>query len=165
MQPLLLRNMFRNEAEMELDNILKLIDAVSESSLTSFSLDDGNIKLTFEADRNEGNTFHIQTDSVNATVSGNAAIQAAAPEVMAKPEEEGNIVKSPLVGIFYSASSPEEEPFVSEGAAVKKGQTLGIIEAMKLMNEIESDYEGTIKKILVENGQMVEFGQPLFVIG
>lgn len=150
---------------MELDNILKLIDAVSESSLTSFSLDDGNIKLTFEADRNEGNTFQIQTDSVNATVSGNTAIQAAPQENVKLQEEQGNIVKSPLVGIFYSAPSPDDEPFVSEGTAVKKGQTLGIIEAMKLMNEIESDYEGTVKKILVENGQMVEFGQPLFVIG
>lgn len=150
---------------MELDNILKLIDAVSESSLTSFSLDDGNIKLTFEADRNEGNTFNIQTDSVNATVSGHAAIQAPAQESVKVQEEQGNVVKSPLVGIFYSASSPEDEPFVSEGAVVKKGQTLGIIEAMKLMNEIESDYEGTVKKVLVENGQMVEFGQPLFVIG
>ena len=156
---------YRNEAIMELDNILKLIDAVSESSLTSFSLDDGNIKLTFEADRNEGNTFQIQTDSVNATVSGNAAIQAAPQENVKLQEEQGNIVKSPLVGIFYSAPSPDDEPFVSEGTAVKKGQTLGIIEAMKLMNEIESDYEGTVKKILVENGQMVEFGQPLFVIG
>lgn len=155
---------YRNEAIMELDNILKLIDAVSESSLTSFSLDDGNIKLTFEADRNEGNTFNIQTDSVNATVSGNAAIQADPQEDVKDREEQGNIVKSPLVGIFYSASSPDDEPFVSEGTKVKKGQTLGIIEAMKLMNEIESDYEGTIKKILVENGQMVEFGQPLFVI-
>ena len=87
---------------MELDNILKLIDAVSESSLTSFSLDDGNIKLTFEADRNEGNTFHIQTDSVNATVSGNAAIQAAPQENVKVEEVQGNIVKSPFVGIFYS---------------------------------------------------------------
>ncbi|MBO5460057.1 MAG: acetyl-CoA carboxylase biotin carboxyl carrier protein, partial [Lachnospira sp.] len=107
----------------------------------------------------------IQTDSVNATVSGNAAIQAAPQENVKLQEEQGNIVKSPLVGIFYSAPSPDDEPFVSEGTAVKKGQTLGIIEAMKLMNEIESDYEGTVKKILVENGQMVEFGQPLFVIG
>lgn len=150
---------------MEFDNILKLIQAVSESSLTSFSLEEGNMKLTFAADRNEGNTFHIQTDSVNATVSGNAAIQAAVQEKEKAAVEEGKTVKSPLVGVFYSAASPEDEPFVSEGTVVKKGQTLGIIEAMKLMNEIESDYEGTVKKVLVENGQMVEFGQPLFVIG
>lgn len=149
---------------MEFDNILKLIHAVSESSLTSFSLEEGNMKLTFAADRNEGNTFHIQTDSVNATVSGNAAIQAAVQEKEKAAAEEGKTVKSPLVGIFYSAASPEDEPFVSEGTTVKKGQMLGIIEAMKLMNEIESEYEGTVKKVLVENGQMVEFGQPLFVI-
>ena len=75
------------------------------------------------------------------------------------------IVKSPLVGVFYNAPSPDAECFVKVGDRVKKGQTLGIIEAMKLMNEIESDYDGIIKEILIENEAVAEYGQPLFVIG
>lgn len=157
---------------MELENILKLIDAVSESSLTSFSLDDGNIKLDFAADRNEGNTFHIQTDAVNAQIAGNAAVSgqlAASADTRGTAQNtagtlSGNVVKSPLVGIFYSAASPEEADFVKVGDTVKKGQVLGIVEAMKLMNEIESDYDGIVKQILIENEQLVEFGQPMFVI-
>ena len=80
-------------------------------------------------------------------------------------QPEGKIVKAPLVGTFYAASAPDAEAFVSVGDTVKKGQTLGIIEAMKLMNEIESEYDGVVKEILIENGQMAEYGQPLFVIG
>ena len=76
----------------------------------------------------------------------------------------GNQIKAPLVGTYYSASAPDAEPFVKIGDTVKKGQTLGIIEAMKLMNEIESEYDGVVEDILVENGQMVEYGQVLFVI-
>lgn len=159
---------------MELENILKLIEAVSESSLTSFSLDDGNIKLDFSADRNEGNTFHIQTDAVNAQIAGNASVSGHLPadadalpagaENGAQAPLSGNLVKSPLVGIFYSAASPEEHDFVKVGDTVQKGQVLGIVEAMKLMNEIESDYDGIVKQILIENEQLVEFGQPMFVI-
>jgi len=74
------------------------------------------------------------------------------------------VVKSPLVGTYYAASSPENPPFVKVGDKVSKGQVLGIVEAMKLMNEIESEFDGTVKEILVENEQMVEFGQPMFVI-
>lgn len=157
---------------MELDKILKLIDAVSKSSLSSFSLDDGNIKLTFEANRNGGNTFNVNTDAVNAQIAGNVSaaekIPAATDTTEAAAQDKqvvsGNVVKSPLVGIFYNAGSPDEEPMVKVGDTVKKGQVLGIVEAMKLMNEIESDYDGVVKQILVENEQMVEFGQPMFVI-
>lgn len=95
-----------------------------------------------------------------------SAVQPAAVQEEEKAEEKtGNIVKSPLVGTFYQSASPESEPFVKEGDTVKKGQVLGIVEAMKLMNEIESEYDGTVKEILVKNEQMVEFGQPMFVIG
>lgn len=159
---------------MELESVLKLIDAVSSSSLTSFTLDDGTVKLSFEADRNEGNTFRIQTDTVNAQIATAAvAGQVASAANVAKPAEiaesssatvSGNVVKSPLVGIFYSAASPDEEPFVKVGDTVKKGQVLGIVEAMKLMNEIESDFDGVVKEILINNEQLVEFGQPMFVI-
>ena len=78
--------------------------------------------------------------------------------------QTGSGVKSPLVGTYYAASSPENPPFVKVGDKVSKGQILGIVEAMKLMNEIESEFDGTVKEILVENEQMVEFGQPMFVI-
>ena len=146
---------------MELDNILKIIDAVSESSLTNFSLEDGDMKLSLGVER------------TNVIVDGTAAIQMApssqsdqaAPIQMAAtaPIDE-NVIKSPLVGIFYASASPEEKPFVAVGDTVKKGQVLGIIEAMKLMNEIESEYDGVVKEILIENEQMTEYGQPLFVI-
>ena len=80
-------------------------------------------------------------------------------------EAEGQLIKSPLVGTFYAAPSEEAAPFVAVGDHVSKGQTVAIVEAMKLMNEIESEYDGVVKEILIENGQMAEYGQPLFVIG
>ncbi|MDO5401924.1 MAG: acetyl-CoA carboxylase biotin carboxyl carrier protein [Eubacteriales bacterium] len=151
---------------MELDNILKIIDAVSESSLTNFSLEDGSVKLSLGVER------------TNVVVDSNAAIQLA-PSVSSNAAQldsdaqagtadkaafSGNVVKSPLVGIFYSSSAPDAKPYVSVGDTVKKGQVLGIIEAMKLMNEIESEYDGVVKEILIDNEQMAEYGQPLFVI-
>ncbi len=135
---------------MELDNILKLIDAVSESNLTDFSFEEGNVKLTLGRNKKNNITQNtsdeIQADEEKNVVSG------------------GNIIECPLVGIYYSAASPDEEPFVKVGDTVKKGQILGIVEAMKLMNEIECEYNGVVKQILVENEQMVEYGQPMFVI-
>ena len=92
---------------------------------------------------------------------------SATPQNSVVKEEtkvEGNQVTAPLVGTFYAAPSENAEPFVSVGDTVKKGQVIGIVEAMKLMNEVESDYEGTVVDILVENGEMVEYGQPLVVI-
>ena len=147
---------------MELDSVLKLINAVSDSSLTSFTLDDGNTKLSFAADRAEvikNNEFSIvrntkeeQNSSYEHHENDNIAVDST------------NVVSSPLVGIFYSAASPEATDLVSVGDTVKKGQVLGIVEAMKLMNEIESEYDGVVKEILVDNEQMVEYGQPMFVI-
>ncbi len=95
-----------------------------------------------------------------------AAPQAVAPQAAAKPAEDNsaNTFTSPLVGTFYAASSPEAPAFVSVGTAVKEGQVLGIVEAMKTMNQLTSDRSGTVQKILVKNGSPVEFGQPLFVI-
>lgn len=152
---------------MELDNILKIIDAVSESSLTNFSLEDGSVKLSLGVER------------TNVVVDSNAAIQLAPSaqseivsvnqatdeNVKQSAQADGNVIKSPLVGIFYSSSSPDAKPYVAVGDTVKKGQVLGIIEAMKLMNEIESEYDGVVKEILIDNEQMAEYGQPLFVIG
>ena len=135
---------------------------MSDSSLTSFTLDDGNTKLSFAADRAEvikNNEFSIvrntkeeQNSSYEHHENDNIAVDST------------NVVSSQLVGIFYSAASPDEKDFVSVGDTVKKGQVLGIVEAMKLMNEIESEYDGVVKEILVDNEQMVEYGQPMFVI-
>ena len=93
-----------------------------------------------------------------------APAAAAVDSADAEGTLTGNIVKSPLVGTFYAAPSEDAAPFVKVGDSVKEGQVLAIVEAMKLMNEIESDFTGTVKEILVENGEAVEFGQPLFVI-
>jgi acetyl-CoA carboxylase biotin carboxyl carrier protein len=101
----------------------------------------------------------------HAAPAGVPAAGAAAPVAVEAAEPTGHVVKSPMVGTFYRSSAPGNPPFVEVGASVKEGDTLCIIEAMKLLNEIDSDVSGTITKILVENGQPVEFGQPLFVIG
>lgn len=107
--------------------------------------------------------------AVPAAVAAEIVQPAAAPsqENTRQEQEEtldGNIVKSPLVGTFYNAPSPDAEPYVKVGDTVKKGQVLAIVEAMKLMNEIESEFDGTVEKVLVSNEEVVEFGQPLFVI-
>ncbi len=97
--------------------------------------------------------------------AGAAAAAALAPAAGPAPGTEGHVVKSPMVGTFYRAPAPDAKPFVEIGGAVKEGQIICVIEAMKLMNEIEADAAGTIKAILVENGQPVEYGQALFIIG
>lgn len=156
---------------MELDKIITLIKTVSDSNLTQFSLEEGNLKISMKTDK--------QTKVISAPVmplptageSVPSAVISAAEEVQkaealagGETEPEGNVVKSPLVGTFYNAPSPEAEAFVKPGDTVKKGQVLGIVEAMKLMNEIESEFDGVVKQVLVENEQVVEYGQPLFVI-
>ena len=158
---------------MELEKIIELIHTVSESNLTQFTMEEGNLKISMKTDK--------QTKVIPAPVLPSQGEVAAAPipaaaavipsvqaEAVQSAEKEealtGNLVKSPLVGTFYNAPSPDAEPFVKVGDTVKKGQVLGIVEAMKLMNEIESEFEGTVEKILVSNEQVVEYGQPLFVI-
>ena len=109
----------------------------------------------------------VNTDPADAQEFQAVVEQAVHVESVNAVNDEvqtGSVVKSPLVGTYYAASSPENPPFVKIGDKVSKGQVLGIVEAMKLMNEIESEFDGTVKEILVENEQMVEFGQPMFVI-
>lgn len=147
---------------MEFGQIIELIKAVSDSNLTEFEIQDGETKISMETNK-ETKQITVTAPLAQPQLS---AVQPAAVQEEEKAEEKtGNIVKSPLVGTFYQSASPESEPFVKEGDTVKKGQVLGIVEAMKLMNEIESEYDGTVKEILVKNEQMVEFGQPMFVIG
>ncbi|MBU9739656.1 acetyl-CoA carboxylase biotin carboxyl carrier protein [Diplocloster agilis] len=146
---------------MELKNIIKLIHTVSESALSSFTLEEGDMKISLEARRD------IQTVNIS---EGNPQISAAVnviPSAASTPEPEiaaGNLIKSPLVGTFYNAPSPDAKAFVQAGDMVKKGQVLGIVEAMKLMNEIESEFDGIVEEVLIGNEQMVEYGQPLFRI-
>ena len=146
---------------MEFENLIQLIKTVSSSELTEFSMKDGDFKVSM----NKKKEVQIVADGNMAAEIPVFTAQTVAPEKESvESEPEGNQVKAPLVGTFYSASAPDAAPFVKVGDTVKKGQVLGIIEAMKLMNEIESEYDGVVEAILVENGQMVEYGQNLFTI-
>lgn len=163
---------------MELSNILELIHAVSDSNLTQFNLQDGNLNISMSAEKTIVQQVAANADAAVFAAQYQAAVQpvlqsvpqsavqnnAGASELSSEKAFTGNVVKSPLVGTYYAASSPDSAPFVKVGDKVSKGQVLGIVEAMKLMNEIESEFNGTVKEILVENEQMVEFGQPMFVI-
>lgn len=145
---------------MELESLLTLIEKVSTSNLDTFDYDDGSLKLTMKKKKKEV----VVAASPAAELPGTVQMQELPAIEEPESDPEAKQVKAPLVGTFYNASSPESEPFVSVGDTVKKGQVLGIIEAMKLMNEIESEYDGVVEEILVENEQMVEYGQPLFLI-
>ena len=101
---------------------------------------------------------------VQAPVVETAPVQQSAPTQASAPQPTGKTIKAPMVGVFYQAASPEAEPYVTVGKTVKKGDTVCIIEAMKLMNEIQAEEDGTIKEILAKNGDFIEYGQPLFVI-
>lgn len=139
---------------MEMEHLIKLIETVSNSGLSKFEYEESGVRVHME--------------KPEAVKAGAASMQAEVQEEMPKEAQEaekGNVITSPLVGIFYTASEENAEPFVKVGDFVKKGQTLAIVEAMKLMNEIESEYDGVVKEVLAENGKAVEFGQPLFRIG
>lgn len=144
---------------MEFENLLTLIKAVSDSELTDFFYEENGTNLRFVKEAPV-----LAEAPVQVIARENAAEEKSVPKQNETKDVQGNIIKSPLVGTFYAAPAEDAAPFVTEGSEVKKGQTLGIVEAMKLMNEIESEFEGTVAEILVENGQMVEFGQPLFRI-
>ena len=147
---------------MDLRKLKKLIDLVQESGISELEVTEGEEKVRIAKQLHAAPMAH----QVYAAAPVAAAPAAAAPAVAAAPAEpDGHAVKSPMVGTFYRASSPEAQAFVQVGDSVKEGQTLCIIEAMKLLNEIESDATGVVKAILIENGQPVEFGEPLFIIG
>ena len=148
---------------MDYDKIKELIEAVSKSNLTRFEVEEGGLKISMRTDKDSKNIVVAASQTAAATVAEPMVQTAAVPQV---EETAGSmVVKSPLVGTFYCAPNVDAKPYVQVGDVVKKGQVLGIVEAMKLMNEIESEFEGEIKEILVDNEQMVEYGQPLFVIG
>ncbi|MBD9076762.1 MAG: acetyl-CoA carboxylase biotin carboxyl carrier protein [Clostridium sp.] len=167
---------------MNIDEILTLVQAVSDSSLTSFKLEQGDTVISLRKEKEEAKIVTVGAPAAPAHVlpapetvatsgvqvpAGVPAGQTSAP---AEAKDAGTdigsdkVITSPLVGTFYSSSSPDAEPYVKAGDTVKKGQILGIIEAMKLMNEIESEYDGVVEAVLVNNEDVVEYGQPLFRI-
>lgn len=147
---------------MEINEIMKLVQAVSEYGLTSFELEEGNMRISL---KREKEIRAAEGVPVNAVLPEGVPTAGKSEPVPVK-EDIGSdqVVTSPLVGVFYAASSPDAEAFVKVGDTVKKGQVLGIIEAMKLMNEIESEVDGVVEAILVKNEETVEYGQPLFRI-
>ena len=154
---------------MEIKEIIELIKAVSENSLTSFELEQGNTKISIKKKGPKVVRVAGAAGSGSGAAEEIVTVLDTQAEPAAAPQKTGDInsdkvITSPLVGTFYSASSPDAEPFVKEGDTVKKGQVLGIIEAMKLMNEIESEYDSVIEAVLVGNEEVVEYGQPLFRI-
>ena len=154
---------------MEMEKMIELIDAVSKSDLTGFKYEEEGIKLHLSKKENTCYVTENLSAPVNAVTTSAAEIKKAAEgdQISGTSAEEtpvGNVVESPLVGTFYAAPAEDAESFVKVGDRVEKGQTLGIVEAMKLMNEIESDYSGTVAEIMVNNQEGVEYGQPLFRI-
>ena len=154
---------------MEMEKMIELIDAVSKSDLTGFKYEEEGIKLHLSKKENTCYVTENLSAPVNAVTTSAAEIKKAAEgdQISGTSAEEipvGNVVESPLVRTFYAAPAEDAESFVKVGDRVEKGQTLGIVEAMKLMNEIESDYSGTVAEILVNNQEGVEYGQPLFRI-
>lgn len=159
---------------MDVEQLMKLIDKVSESDLTGFKYEENGVKLQLSKKENPvaGTTVAVPVSVEEAAKAVSMAadtfegVEAGTQEKQERIGEvpAGNVVKAPLVGTFYAAPAEDAEPFIQVGDSVKKGQSVAIIEAMKLMNEIESDYDGTVAEILVKNGQPVEYGQPLFRI-
>lgn len=168
---------------MDYQQILELVKEVSKAGLTNFEYTEGNIRIAMSCPQPEEKivvpasnialqeAIGVGVNGVNSVssngvnVAGTTTTAATqSQEAEAAEEKGGNLVKSPLVGTFYAAPSEDAEPFVKVGDTVKKGQTLAIVEAMKLMNEIESEFDGVVTEILVENEDNVEYGQPLFRI-
>lgn len=154
---------------MDLRKLKTLIDLVSESGISELEITEGegkvrivkNVPVMVAAPAAPAAPMPVTP----STISGAPAVAPSAPAPTPAPETpSGHLVRSPMVGTFYRSAQPGSEPFVSVGSEVTEGETLCIIEAMKLMNEIEADRSGTIKAVLVDNGSPVEFGQPLFVI-
>lgn len=152
---------------MDLRKLKTLIDLVAESGISELKVTEENDKVRIV---NKVQTVAVAPAPVVAAPVAAPAVAAAPtapaePAVADKPVVEGTTVTSPMVGTFYRSPNPGADPFVKVGDKVEAGQTLCIIEAMKLLNEIEAETSGTIKEILVDNAQPVEFGQPLFIIG
>ncbi len=149
---------------MDLRKLKKLIDLVQDSGIAELEITEGEEKVRITS-KLAGQAMYAAPQQMYAPGPAPVASAPVAVAVDAEPAQpEGHVVKSPMVGTFYRTPSPTAKAFVEVGQTVKDGETLCIIEAMKLMNEIESDVAGVVKAILIENGQPVEYGQPLFII-
>ena len=147
---------------MNLDKIEKLVKIIEESSLQEFSIQEGDIKIKMS--KRTGNSVAVPfAAGMGMPVAGTAS-ESTDTEVKTEEVEEETYITSPIVGTFYSAPSPEAKAFVKVGDRIKAGETVCILEAMKLMNEIESDFDCEIEAVLVSNEQRVEYGQPLFKV-
>jgi acetyl-CoA carboxylase biotin carboxyl carrier protein len=151
---------------MDLRKLKTLIDLVSDSNVSELEITEAEGKVRIVKSMGVAAPMVMQQAAPVAMVAAPVPVAApAAPEVPAAPSAPaGHAVKSPMVGTFYRSSSPGAAPFIQIGSVVKEGDTLCIIEAMKILNEIESDKAGTVTQILCENGQAVEYGQPLFIV-
>ncbi len=155
---------------MDLRKIKKLIDLLEESNLAELEIKEGEeiVRLS-RLPKGMVGTLPVAASpmpqAVPARVEAAAPADAEAPAATGKALPDGHVVKAPMVGTFYASANPESAPFVKVGQSVKAGDTLGIIEAMKMFNQIEADTSGTVVAILVNNGQPVEFDEPMFVIG
>lgn len=142
-----------------MEQIVELIQAVSASAIGELNYEEGNLKIFLKKEENK--TVLTSAEPVSCAVPKPMVVSETKAELPAADEK---VIKSPLVGTFYAAPAENAEPFIKVGDQVQEGKVLGIVEAMKLMNEIESEFDGVIEKILVENGETVEYGQPLFVV-
>jgi len=159
---------------MDLKLIKNLLTLISDSDVNEVSIEEGDFKIKVKKQSESSASPSVQYQLPQQPAQPQAQPQSAQPqsetapsaekEKKEKPAADGEMVKSPIVGTFYRSPSPDDDPFVSVGDKVEKGQVLCIIEAMKIMNEIESEFSGTVADILVEDAQPVEYDQPLFII-
>lgn len=154
---------------MDFEQMIELIHTVSAEGLSSFTYEADGMKITMKGKKSPvvtvANANTVQGPASEAAKDGVQTMSLQENMEADKKVYSGKVVHSPLVGTFYASPSEDAKPYVAVGDTVKKGQVLAIVEAMKLMNEIESEYDGVITEILVENGEPVEYGQPLFCIG
>jgi acetyl-CoA carboxylase biotin carboxyl carrier protein len=150
---------------MDIRKIKKLIELIEESDIAEIEIHEGEESVRISRQSSMPSTIAIPTMPPQAPIASAPATTAAGPAAQAPAEQiQGHSVNSPMVGTFYRSPSPGSKPFAVEGQTVAVGDTLCIIEAMKILNQIESDKAGTVKKILVDNGQPVEYNEPLFII-
>lgn len=156
--------MAKIDFDFTFENIEKLADIVNEKELSEITIEAQDVKFTIKGKKCPPPPPPM---GMPAPVINNA-VGAVSTETNAEPKQDvvsGNVVKCPIVGTFYSASAPDKAPFVTVGAQVKQGDVLFIVESMKVMNEVQSEFDGTVKEILVSNGDTVEYDQPMMIIG